>query len=142
MLVDDLVGVWGVVSWTQEYDDGRTIQPMGASPVGRLTYTASGHVSAIITADDRENFAGSAQWHGSEGERAAAYDSCMAYAGTYVVDGTTVVHNVEVSLFPNWVGSKQRRTAMLTANELQLVGRIEEGTADARTVRLSWTRLA
>jgi hypothetical protein len=142
MLADDLVGVWAVVSWTQEYDDGRTVQPMGANPFGRLAYTASGHVSAIITAEGRENFAAGAQWRGSEAERAAAYDSCISYAGTYVVEGTTVVHNVEVSLFPNWVGSKQRRTATLTANELQLVGRIEEGTADARTVQLSWTRIA
>jgi hypothetical protein len=33
----------------------------------------------------------------------------VAYAGRYSFHGDRVVHHVELSLFPNWVGSDQER---------------------------------
>ena len=46
---------------------------------------------------------------GSEEERAAAFSTYLSYCGTYEVEGDVVVHHIEMSLFPNWVGGEQKR---------------------------------
>lgn len=142
MKAEDLAGTWSLETWTQEFDDGRVAHPMGEFPIGQLTYTPSGRMCGIISARGRGNFATETQWQASTEERASAYDSFLAYAGDYSVEGSDVVHRVEISLYPNWVGTEQRRAVTMRGNELQLTGRIDEGTAEARTVRLSWTRMA
>ena len=38
-----------------------------------------------------------------------AYSTCLAYFGRYAVHGDTVVHPIDVSLFPNWSGAEQSR---------------------------------
>jgi hypothetical protein len=37
----------------------------------------------------------------------------VACAGRYTFHGDPVVHHVELSLFPNWVGSDQERSVQL-----------------------------
>jgi Lipocalin-like domain len=49
---------------------------------------------------------------GSDGERAAAFSSYVAYCGSYELRA--------MSLFPNWVGSEQTRYFELTGEELVL----------------------
>lgn len=49
----------------------------------------------------------------------------MAYAGTYEIDGNSVVHYVDISLFPNWIGGEQRRIARLDGDRLALLARLE-----------------
>lgn len=46
--------------------------------------------------------------------------TCIAYAGPYTVQEGKVVHRVEVSLFPNWVGSNQERFYKFAAERLSL----------------------
>ena len=41
--------------------------------------------------------------------RAAAAAGFVIYAGSYSIDGDDVIHHVEVSLLPNWVGTSERR---------------------------------
>jgi hypothetical protein len=141
MLREDLIGVWSLVAWVQDYDDGRLVRPFGGSPAGTLMYTPGGHMSGVIASGDRPDFAGDAQWQASETERARAYSSFLAYAGTYTVDGDVVIHHVLTSLFPNWVGRDQRRVAEPSGDRLTLTGRLEEGTPEARTVRMSFERV-
>lgn len=66
----------------------------------------------------------------------------MSYAGTYDVEGDVISHHVELSLFPNWEGGVQRRTARRVGRELHLEARLEEGTPEARTARLVWVPAA
>ena len=136
-----LVGVWKLVVWVQDYDDGRVVRPFGGSPGGQLMYSPGGHMSGVISAGDRPDFAGGAQWDAPESERAHAYSTFLAYAGTFTVDGDTVIHHVETSLFPNWVGREQRRLVDLSGDRLTLTGRLEDGTPEARTIRMSFERL-
>ena len=44
----------------------------------------------------------------------------VAYTGRYSFYGNHVVHYVELSLFPNWVGSDQERWAELAGDRLSL----------------------
>jgi diphthamide synthase subunit DPH2 len=43
--------------------------------------------------------------HRTVQEKAEAYDTCIAYSGTYDVQGNQIVHHVEVCTFENYVGT-------------------------------------
>ena len=57
---------------------------------------------------------------GPDAGRLEAFASFVAYSGTFRVEGTSVVHTVEMSLFPDWVGSEQRRSVELSADGQRL----------------------
>ncbi len=44
----------------------------------------------------------------------------VAYAGRYSFRGDRVIHHVELSLFPNWVGTDQQRWVELAGDRLTL----------------------
>lgn len=136
---EDLHGSWRVLRWEQRYDDGRVVAPMGPNPVGGLTYVGDRMV-ALISRGDRAPFTTGAQWDADDTEKARAYGDTLAYGGTFDVDGNSVIHHVEVSLFPNWVGAAQRRTLTLDGDRLSESGRIEDGTPEARTIVLEFER--
>jgi hypothetical protein len=63
---------------------------------------------------DRPRFATDDVTGGSAEEQAQAFATFIAYGGRYAVDGDTVTHTVETSLFPNWIGTEQRRRFALS----------------------------
>lgn len=139
----ELVGRWDIVSWAQEYDDGRTVLPMGEHLVGFIRYTADGDMVAMISTADRPRFTTGGQWDAEDTEMAAAYRSMLAYAGRYELDGDVVVHHVEISAYPGWIGSAQRRRLVVGDDgTIALEARLEDGTPEARTARLVWRRHA
>jgi hypothetical protein len=134
-------GQWEVVAWEQVYDDGRRELPMGEQLEGFIRYSADGRMACMIGRADRARFVKGGQWNAPDEEKARAYDSLMAYAGRYRVEGDTVVHLVDLSLFPNWKGGEQKRKFQLRADgTLEVTARIEAGTSEARTARLVWRR--
>jgi Lipocalin-like domain len=44
----------------------------------------------------------------------------VSYCGRYEFHGDTVVHHVELSLFPNWVGVEQERLVEVRGNRMTL----------------------
>src|SRR5271155_2506837 len=87
---DKLVGTWKLVSASSTTSAGeRSETPYGPSPVGFLTYTAEGRVTAMISNDGREplSFGG-----GSQQEQAEAFKTFLAYAGRYKLIGDKVIH--------------------------------------------------
>ena len=115
-----LVGAWRLVSWENRAADGEVTRPMGPDPVGYLIYTADRRFSVMISRARRAPFAGRDLLGGSAEEKAAAVDGFTAYAGRYSFDGERVTHHVELSLFPNWVGGDQERSAQLSERRLVL----------------------
>ena len=87
---------------------------MGEAPDGLLTYTAEGTMIGIMGPGDRPRFATDDVTGGSAEEQAQAFATFIAYGGRYAVDGDTVTHTVETSLFPNWIGTEQRRRFALS----------------------------
>lgn len=135
----DLFGRWTIVEWLQTYDDGRVVHPMGKVLDGFIEYGPHG-MFCFLASGERPPFSTGGQWSADDREKAAAYSSCLSYAGTFDVDGDSVTHHVRHSLFPNWVGGTQRRTAQLDGDALSLSARLEAGTPEARTVVLTWRR--
>ena len=139
----DVTGRWDIVSWVQDFDDGRQVYPLGEELEGFIRYTPDGDMVCLIARADRTPFTTGGQWNAADVEKAAAYSSVLAYAGTYDIEGDTVVHHVDLSLFPNWEGGDQRRRFILREDgTLALEARLEDGTAEARTARLVWRRPA
>lgn len=135
----DIQGRWEILRWEQVYDDGRVVHPMGMELEGFIEYGPNGMFCALGK-KNRPHFTTGGQWSADDAEKAAAYNSYLTYAGDYEVQGNRITHKVRYSMFPNWVGSVQRRVAEFDGHELALTARLEEGTPEARTARLVWKR--
>lgn len=125
MRADDLIGVWRLVSFEEVDDTGATSRgPLGAEPLGRLIYTRDGHVSVNMM---RGADPGPVPY--------------MGYAGTWHLDGdgSRVVHRIEVTPRPDWVGTEQTREATLEDDHLTLYARTHIGGVEHRRV-LVWRR--
>lgn len=115
---------------------------MGDAPEGLLTYSRGGTMIAIMCRADRGAFATSDLTGGTLDEQAGAFASCIAYGGPYEVDGEIVLHHVQTSLFPNWVGTAQRRRWELdpTGRLLTLTSPPLAMSGVTRIQRLTWER--
>lgn len=139
MTEQDLEGRWDIVSWRQDYDDGRVVLPMSETVDGFLEYRA-GRFVVMLAKGDRPHFTTGGQWDASVEEKARAYETGLFYAGTYRVEGDQVIHSVEIASVPDWTGSLQRRRLQSDGESLRLSARIEDGTPMARTAVLDWRR--
>ncbi|MCY1267643.1 Lipocalin-like domain protein [compost metagenome] len=135
---DTIKGRWEILAWEQIYDDGRLVHPMGTELEGFIEYGDHG-MFCVIARKGRDPLEGG-QWSASDAEKAKAYDSYLTYAGGYEIDNGVILHHVRHSLFPNWEGGSQKRVAIFNGDTLELTARLEEGTAEARTAKLSWRR--
>jgi hypothetical protein len=57
---------------------------------------------------------------GSVEERANAADSYLSYSGPYEIEKDTFHVKVEVSLFPNWIGTTQERNYKIEGKTLSV----------------------
>ena len=118
---DPLVGTWKLVSATDTTDKGTTKEAFGKDPVGFLTYTPDGRMSAIIAFGGRKSLSVSDYIAAPAQERAEAFSTFSAYAGSYKHTGNTVVHHVEVAALQNRVNTDLTRTIVkLDQNHLIL----------------------
>jgi hypothetical protein len=117
-----LVGSWRLSSMEVKTAFGETTYPWGRGVMGRLTYGANGQMSLQIMKPNRTAFTSEDLEGGAAEEIQAAFDGYHAYFGSYSFDRRTgtVVHRIEGSLFPNWIGHEQRRLVKPSANRLTL----------------------
>ena len=144
LTASDLVGTWRLRSWIAEADDRSVVHPMGEAPEGVLVYTADGTMITTIGRTGRQPIDGGDMLAGPVDQRIEAMSTFIAYASTFRVEGGDVLHNVTMSLFPNWVGTQQRRhvafsnggrVLTLSSDPLILRGRLS-------VQRLTWERVA
>lgn len=115
----EIEGTWLLVAWRRIASDGSVSFPLGPDPQGLLTYTRDGYMSIVMVSTGRPSIAGGDPLGGDIEARAQAYSTCLAYTGTYVRNGATVIHYVDQSLYPNWSGTEQPRS--ITDRDGQLV---------------------
>lgn len=135
----NVVGVWKLLSLViEDGQTGKIVRPWGEKPVGRITYTKSGHMSAVIAADNRKPLDSK---ESAQEDRAQLYSTFTAYSGTYSINGETFTHYVDVSSDPSWMGTEQTRLAKLDNNTLTLTTPVllaPDGKWYKNT--LTWTR--
>jgi hypothetical protein len=103
----DFIGTWKLIDYSFLHEDGTIEKPWGESVIGFLIYSAEGYMSGNLSPAGRRH---KTEKPGNEGsDKSRRKRDYIAYAGPYTVDGDTVTHHVEVSLFPNWLGTAQLR---------------------------------
>jgi len=137
-----LIGSWRLRQWVSVTDEGADSLPMGDAPNGLLIYAADGLMITMLGPGDRPRFASDDVTGGTVDERASAFASFVAYGGTFDIDGDTVHHHVETSLYPNWIGTVQRRRWELdeTGRRLTLTSPPITLGGLTRIQRLTWER--
>ena len=141
-----LTGSWSLQSWETQAANGEIGHPFGRDAEGLLIYSADGRVSGLLSRAGRPPFSRPRRHAvefsaGEEAERAAAFDSFLAYAGRWELgDGGVVRHHVEVASIPGWAGTTLERELQLDGDELTL--RTPPRTVDGVEQRgvLRWRR--
>jgi hypothetical protein len=136
-----LVGAWRLIAWETRSDDGQIDYPFGRDATGLLIYTDSGHMSVSIASAGREPFAAGDLLGGAVAEKARAMETYISYCGRYERRGESVIHHVELSLFPNWAGHEQERRVSFDADRLALEAPPLMINGAEQRARLLWERL-
>ena len=114
-----LTGTWKLVSWLTRFDGGDTVEPYGPNAKGRLVLTPDSHWIIILTGANRKPAK-------TIEEKAALFDSVLAYSGKYTVEGDKIITHVEMSSNEIYVGPLQRQTRFFTLDGDKLVIRTPE----------------
>jgi hypothetical protein len=136
-------GTWRLLACEGQWSDGRVTHPYGDEPGGLLVYDGRGSFSGQIMARERPAFATGNLLKGSDAEVRTAFEGYVAYYGNYSVDEAEglMIHQVEGSFFPNWIGERQIRKFEFTSDgRLRLSTLPIKGARAELTVVLLWKR--
>lgn len=136
-----LAGTWRLQSYETVHADGRVDYPFGEAVVGLLVYTKDGFMNGQVMRCNRTLLPSGYRRKGAIEEALDAFDGYIAYCGRYTVDeaASEVIHHVDASLYPNWVGGEQRRNVRFEGNQLTLsASRVVRGGTLVH--RLVWMR--
>jgi lipocalin-like protein len=123
-----LVGTWRLVSAANVTDKGIVKdEPYGRNPTGFLTYTPDGRMMALVTWGERKPLS-KGQFATPTEERAVAFSTSFAYAGTFTLSDNRVTHHIEAATIPNWVKTDFVRT----------ITELQGDRVTLRTGRLAW----
>jgi hypothetical protein len=105
-------------------------------------YNDDGYMFVAIMAPHRLRFAADDLLSATKEEEALAEETYLSYCGRYDFLGDTVVHHVEMSLFPNWIGGDQERLVDLRGERLTLSTRALLLRGIQQTAHLIWERVS
>jgi hypothetical protein len=114
-----LVGTWQVKSFAVRFvDNNETVRPFGDRVSGYIQYAPGGHMVVFLVGGERKGPVGPVI---TDSERASLYNGIFgAYAGTYRIDGSKVIHRVVASWNEAWTGTDQVRYFKLNGKELTI----------------------
>jgi len=140
---DKLVGTWKLVSASSTTSTGeRSETPYGSSPVGFLTYTADGRVSALISYGGRKSLSVGGGTLAPLEEQAEAFNTFFAYAGRYALSGDKVTHHIEISSIQNYVDKDLVRRVKFQGDRIILATPPTPVNGKIQTVELIWQRIS
>jgi hypothetical protein len=137
----DLLGAWKIEGWEISYSDERpSTFPFGKNPTGLILYTPDGYMSATISRSDRSLMSDSNTRLAPDSEKAVSFDSYFHYSGTWRIEGNEVIHTVQHSLDPHFVGTDQVREMDYSGDVLVLGAEITTKTGAQMNNRITWRR--
>jgi hypothetical protein len=86
--------------------------------LGTLIFDADGHYGLVLSRKDIPKFATDSRTNGTADENKAAVQGTIAHFGQYVVSGADITFKIEVSTYPNFNGTEQKRPFTLKGDEL------------------------
>jgi hypothetical protein len=137
---EDLLGTWTLASVSSVSRSGeRSDAPYGARPRGLLTYSADGRVTALISYDGRKPLSIGG---GMLEEQAEAFQTFLAYAGRYTINGDQVAHHVEISSIQNYVDKELLRTVKFVGDRMILITPPTRMNGKIQSLELAWQKLS
>jgi hypothetical protein len=115
---EEFIGTWRLSSIETRDEKGDLLRK--GQRKGYLIYSREGYMSVSFMKKDRPRFKSDDIRGGTTKEKIAAINGYISYAGRYKVQNETVIHQIEISLFPNWVGETQERLYHLEEDRLTL----------------------
>jgi Lipocalin-like domain len=139
-LQQQIQGAWTMVSNVLD-QGGNKVEPYGPDAKGSVILTSNGRVILVITRADVPKFASNNRTTGTPEENKAAVAGSIAYFGTYTVNDADkmLVMHLEGSSYPNWVGTDQKRTLELSADEMKFIN--QSPSMGQGTVTVTWKRV-
>jgi hypothetical protein len=137
-------GAWKLMSWKIERANGELVDPpLGPDPVGWIMYDPGGHMSVMLMRPDRPNFASNNLMEATAEEVEAGFKGYVSYGGSYEVNEEErfVIHRLQLSWFPNLVGTEQKRFFEFAGDRLTLKTPPLTAFGEAQVHRLVWERL-
>jgi Lipocalin-like domain len=111
-----IVGLWKLTSNVTKFVATGEMRPIsGEHPIGYQLFTKGGHMIYVQNSENRKRPASATA---TDAERVALFNSMVAYAGTYKLDGPKVLIHMEANGVP---GEPDRVYAMeISGNKLTL----------------------
>lgn len=110
----DLIGTWKFISYLRtDPTTGKNANIMGEAPKGYLVYTREGRMMVIVVSDKQ-------QPPKVDEDRISLHKQMVAYSGRYTVDAGRVIHHVDVSWNPAWMGTDLVRFFKCDSNRLTI----------------------
>lgn len=97
-----LAGTYTLVKYGYDHKKENKFEPISDYYSGAIHYSDTGYMNVIV------RFA----------EKPEALTDVVAYSGTYKVDGNTIIHEVNTSVRPEYVGLKLDRVFKLENDQL------------------------
>ena len=113
---------WKLESYQSEDKNGEILYPLGEDAEGYIYLTPDSRLSVHIMAKDRNAEIDKGKLYNTEAEREMAERGYHAYTGPVTLDeeAQTLTTEVELSLLPSYVGTKQTRSVKLEGDTLYL----------------------
>jgi len=141
---EQFVGAWKLVSWKIKQANGDlTDSPLGPNALGWIMYDPAGRVSVALMRPDRRNFASNRLTEATPEEIKGGFEGYISYCGYYEVSEQErfVIHRLQFSWFPNWVGTEQKRYFEFEGDRLTLRTPPLTVLGEAQVHSLIWQRL-
>lgn len=131
-----LLGTWRLKSWLFVDADGNENYPFGEDAQGYLLYLESGVMSAHLSTAKRTHFTTANLFAITAEEALSSYDTYQSYCGQFEITPNAVLHHVELSTYPNWVGTTQTRFCKIEGDYLYISNQFDD-----REARLIWEKV-
>ena len=97
-----------MITWKiRDLETGQTSDALGETPKGILTYSADGRMMVLVLHPKRTR---PKELLPTQVEKIELYDTMFAYAGTYTIENSRVVHQIDMSWNAVWEGTEQVRS--------------------------------
>ena len=143
-VMEQFFGTWKLVSWKIRRANGDlTDSPLGPNALGRIVYDPGGQVSVALMRPDRPNFTSNHLTEATPEEIKSGFEGYISYCGSYEVNERErfVIHRLQLSWFPNWVGTEQKRYFEFAGDRLTLSTPPLTLLGEAQVHSLIWQRL-
>lgn len=147
----DFAGTWRLLEYSFHHEDGSVEHPWGDEVSGYLLYTPQGYMSANLSPAHRSwrsrlaRLTAEVPAAEETGKIALARRGVprdyIAYSGRFELKEGTIIHHVEVSLFPHWVGLPQVRHYAFSDDQLTLSTPLINSGRSRVVASLRWERV-